>query len=246
LKFFEEPQWETLSEDLIRRYVYYCIEKKRYSPSSVKQLISSVKLFYQIIYKRNLTLDFYSQRRKEFKLPTILNKNETIRIIKEIKNIKHKTIVSTIYSAGLRVSETVNLKIYDIDSKRKEITVRNGKGRKDRVVMLSNNLIGLLREYYKEYKPKKWLFENPDGGQYSVRSIQAVFKKALIKAEIRKPATVHTLRHSFATHLLEEGTDIRYIKDFLGHKDIRTTMIYTHVSKDAVRKIKSPFDSLLL
>ncbi|MFC2118960.1 tyrosine-type recombinase/integrase, partial [Bacteroidota bacterium] len=158
-----------------------------------------------------------------------------------------RAIISTIYSGGLRISELINLKITDIDSKRMQIRVRNSKGNKDRITLLSPNILDLLREYYNNYKPKLWLFEGPGGKKpYSKRSIQEIFKKAKSKTRIKKHATVHTLRHSFATHLLEKGTDLRYIQVLLGHHSSKTTQIYTHVSNRSLNIIKSPFDDLII
>lgn len=165
-------------------------------------------------------------------------------IINNTNNLKHKTILSTIYSAGLRLSEAVNLKIADIDNERKLIYVRGGKGKKDRTTILSLALLVLLRKYFKEFKPKVWLFEGVNGGQYSRRSVQEIFYKALKKATIDKKVSVHSLRHSFATHLLEQGEDLRYIQKILGHKSSKTTEIYTHITSLGMNKFKSPLDSI--
>ncbi len=151
-----------------------------------------------------------------------------------------------IYSGGLRLGELINLKIGDIDSESMKIHIRKAKGKKDRYIMLSENVLTLLREYYKVYMPKNYIIEGQDGGKYSPQSVQSVFKKALQKSGIKKKATVHTLRHSFATHLLDDGTDIRYIQELLGHKRLETTQIYTHVSSFSINKIKSPADKLKL
>jgi site-specific recombinase XerD len=174
----------------------------------------------------------------------VLSEGEVLRLLKQVENLKHKTALSLIYSAGLRVGELVNMKVTDIDSSRSQIRIRQGKGKKDRVSLLSTNILILLREYYKEYRPKEWLFEGQYGGQYSAGSIQAVFRRAKLAAGIKKNATVHTLRHSFATHLLERGTDLRYIQELLGHQSVRTTEIYTHVTEKGFKKIVSPFDNL--
>ena len=148
------------------------------------------------------------------------------------------------FKTGLRISEAINLKITGIDSDRMQMRNDQGKGKKDRMTLLSKGVLELLREYYRQYRPKHWLFEDQAGEQYSVTSIQAVFRRAKEKAGIRKPATVHTLRHSFATHLLEKGTDLRYIQELLGHKSSKTTEIYTHVSQKKLSLIISPFDDL--
>lgn len=165
-------------------------------------------------------------------------------MLNSIQNIKHKAILLLIYSAGLRLSEVIEMKLTDIDSKRMLIRIAQSKGKKDRYIMLSNKLLIILREYYKEYRPKEYLFEGQKGGKYSARSVQAIFKEALIKSNINKKASVHILRHSFATHLLEAGTDIRMIQQLLGHCSIKTTQIYTQVSSSNIAKVISPYDSL--
>ena len=151
----------------------------------------------------------------------------------------------TIYSGGLRISELLNLKLNDIDFERKVITIKGAKGKKDRIVMLSEKLIPLLKQYYNQYQPIEFLFENPQGGKYSATSIRSFYKRSLKNASIQKKVTIHTLRHSFATHLLEHGTDIRYIQELLGHKKLETTQIYTHITQPAFKNLKSPLDKLV-
>jgi integrase/recombinase XerD len=160
------------------------------------------------------------------------------------QNLKHLLILKLCYGMGLRVSEIVQLKISDIDSRRMQVLISYAKGKKDRYVNLPNTILGLLRQYYTAYKPKEFLFEGQNGGQYSVRSCQVVFKNALHKARINKKVGIHGLRHSYATHLIEQGTDMRFVQELLGHANIKTTMIYTHVSDIAKRNIKSPLDNL--
>ena len=150
----------------------------------------------------------------------------------------------TIYSGGLRISELLNLKLNDIDFERKVITIKRAKSKKDRIVMLSEKLIPLLKQYYNQYQPTEFLFENPQGGKYSATSIRSFYKRSLKNAGIQKKVTIHTLRHSFATHLLENGTDIRYIQKLLGHKKLETTQIYTHITKPAFKNLKSPLDRI--
>jgi len=165
-------------------------------------------------------------------------------MLKACENLKHKTMLCLSYACGLRVSEIVNMKIRDIDSKRMVITIRQSKGRKDRQVMLSEKLLILLREYYKQYKPVLWLFEGQFGGEYSIRSVQKVLERVKEKSGVKKKGSIHALRHSFATHLLEGGTDLISIKELLGHSSLSTTAIYTHVSKKQISKIQSPLDKL--
>ncbi len=165
-------------------------------------------------------------------------------LISAVRNIKHKCIVSLLYSAGLRREELLNLRLKDIDSKRMRIVVRDAKGNKDRLTILSNNVLADLREYYKTWQPRNYLFEGPVGDKYSATSVAAVVKQAAKAARINKNVTPHTLRHSFATHLLEAGTDLRYIQVLLGHKSSKTTERYTHVADFYFGNIKSPLDDL--
>jgi site-specific recombinase XerD len=178
------------------------------------------------------------------KLPKILSEEEVIAILKSVDNLKHKTMLSLIYAAGLRRSELINLEVNDIDSKRMVINIRGGKGKKDRITLLSEKILNLLRTYFQAYRPKVWLFEGVAGEAYSVSSLQKIFAVALRKSGVRKDASLHTLRHSFATHLLENGTDIRYIQALLGHNSSKTTEIYTHVTTKGFEKIRSPLDNL--
>ncbi|MBC8266977.1 MAG: tyrosine-type recombinase/integrase [Flavobacteriales bacterium] len=204
----------------------------------------SLKLYYKEILNKEINIQYLSPSRKEKKLPVVLSKNEVKRLVNGLSNIKHKCIISLIYSAGLRISELVNLEITDIDSERMIITIRGAKGYKDRNLPLSENVLFLLREYYKKYAPNKYLFEGQKGGKYTTTSTRQVFNKAVKKSKIIKHATPHTLRHSYATHLLEDGVDVRIIQKLLGHNSLNTTMIYTHIATPTLLKVKSPFDSL--
>jgi integrase/recombinase XerD len=173
-----------------------------------------------------------------------LNTSEITAILKGTSNLKHRAILTLIYSSGLRIGELVNLKVKDIDSERRQIRIEQSKGKKDRYTLLSPKTLELLRAYFKEYKPKEYLFEGQEGGQYSARSIQGFFKEICKRVDIRKKVSIHTLRHSFATHLLENGTDLRYIQALLGHESSKTTEIYTHVTTKGFDQIKSPLDNL--
>ena len=178
-------------------------------------------------------------------LPNVLSKEEVKAILNAHSNIKHKMMLSLIYSCGLRCGELRVLKPVHIDSKRNIVLLKNSKGQKDRIVPLSPFILEMLRDYFKIYKPKTYLFEGQNPGElYSEKSLQSVLKQALQKAKITKPATLHWLRHSYATHLLESGTDLRYIQELLGHNSSKTTEIYTHVSTKNIQQIKSPFDDL--
>jgi integrase/recombinase XerD len=228
---------------VLLNYFNYLKEEKKFSYSSMKQALAAIRFLYLDVLRKKIDFDFFIKMKKPNSLPNVLAVSEVKKIIETITNLKHKAIISTIYSCGLRISELVNLKLSDINSTAMTIKVEMAKGNNDRYVMLSVKLLELLREYFNEFKPKKYLFEGQYGGMYSARSIQEVFNRAVKSAGISKKVTVHTLRHSFASHLLDNGTDIRFIQELLGHKHLSTTQIYTHINPVSVRKIKSPFDS---
>ncbi|MBX6360156.1 MAG: site-specific integrase [Acidobacterium ailaaui] len=228
----------------IEAFINSMVTKKKISQAYQKVLVGAIKLFYNDLLRKNYQLNDLFPDRYEKKLPQVLDKSEVQQIINSIQNLKHRAIISLIYSTGLRLHELIELKINDIDSKRMLITIRQSKGKKDRNVMLSEKMLSLLSEYYKVYKPKEYLFEGQKGGQYAARSVQAIFQQALHHSGINKKASVHSLRHSFAAHLLEAGTDIRVIQQLLGHRSIKTTQIYTQVSHTIISKIKSPLDTL--
>jgi site-specific recombinase XerD len=208
------------------------------------QIINAIKFYYEKVLGRKKEYYNLPRAKRPQKLPTVFSEDEIITLLEQVDNIKHKSILFLIYSAGLRISEAVKMKIADIDSKRNLIHVKGAKGKKDRTTLLSKKLLEMLRDYYKIYKPKEYLFEGETGKQYSVSTIQKVFKIALEKSGVKKEATLHTLRHSFATHLLERGTDLRYIQELLGHNSSKTTEIYTHITKKGMDKIVSPLDNL--
>lgn len=244
--FLEKRQLavETVTNEVVTRFNNDHVLRHKFSSSYQNQCISAIKLFYREVMKTELDPEQIDRPKRARLLPSVLSKKEVESLIKSIGNLKHRTIISLIYSAGLRISEAVNLKVADIDSGRMVILIRQSKGAKDRVVGLSEKMLVLLREYYKVYKPKMWLFEGQTGEMYSVKSIQAVFHKARHRAGIKRRATVHTLRHSYATHLHEAGTDIRFIQELLGHCSSKTTEIYTHVSNRQITQIQSPLEDL--
>lgn len=214
----------------------YLLNYNYSSVSQQNQIISSLKLFYKyILEKKNIHLDKIERPRSEKKLPKAIDSESILNNLSKIDNLKHQTILSLTYSVGLRVSEVVNLKISDIDSKRMIINIINTKGRKDRIVPLSENILILLREYYKKYKPKEYLFNGQKSNQYSIKSVQNIYKKY-----IDDKTSVHNLRHSCFTNLLENDTDIRIIQKIAGHSNIKTTEIYTHVSTKLLNKVKLP------
>lgn len=241
--FAKDP--EELDEKHTRDYMLHLIDKEKVSNSYHNQVINAIKFFYSRVIKNQKPISHLPRPRKEKKLPLVLSQEEIVRILKTVENVKHRAILMIVYSAGLRVSEVARLRIEDIDSDRKLIRVRQGKGRKDRYCMLSQVALNTLREYWRRFQPEGWLFQGAKRGRHiSTRTVQKIFEDAKGKAGIRKNATVHTLRHSFATHLLESGTDLRYIQELLGHKSSITTEVYTHVSNKDLSRIKSPLDQL--
>lgn len=244
-RFFQNKTIENLTkEDLIQFNTEYIL-KKNLSSSYQNQIINAIKLFYRNRFNRSMEVDFIQRPRREKRLPNVLSKDEVKSILEAPTNLKHRAMLSLIYACGLRRSELLNLTLKDILSDRNLLFIRQSKGKKDRVVPISIKLIEMLRDYYKAYKPKTWLFEGQQlGEKYSERSIQLVLNHAVTKAKIDKPVSLHWLRHSYATHLLENGTDLRYIQELLGHSSSRTTEIYTHVSTKSLQQIRSPFDDL--
>ncbi len=244
-RFYKDQAPESLNiEDIINFNTSYIL-KKNLSASYQNQVINAIKLFYRNCFNRAMEVDFIQRPRREKRLPNVLSKNEVKSILEAPTNLKHRAMLSLIYACGLRRSELLNLTLKDILSDRNLLFIRQSKGKKDRVVPISIKLIEMLRDYYKAFKPKTWLFEGQEvGKKYSERSIQLVLNQAVEKAKIVKPVSLHWLRHSYATHLLESGTDLRYIQELLGHSSSRTTEIYTHVSTRNLQQIRSPFDDL--
>ena len=239
-----KPLSEINNSDMIDFVNDYLIEKQL-SYAYQNQVINGAKLFFREIVKSEFEVDKIDRPRREHRLPNVLSKEEVSLILKAHANIKHKAMLSLIYACGLRRSELLNLKPTDINSKRGLLIIRKAKGNKDRVVPITQKVIEMLRDYYRLYSPKVWLFEGVNAGErYSEQSLQGVLRQALEKAKIKKPVTLHWLRHSYATHLLESGTDLRYIQEILGHRSSKTTEIYTHVSSQNLQKIRSPYDDL--
>lgn len=241
-KKFSHPN--ELNEEMIEKYVLWKVQKHKVGVSHQRMIIASIDKFYKSLYNRKLDVKHLYPSRKSYSLPNYLTKEEVRKLIAKVENIKHRCIIKLLYGSGLRLSELLHLRVSDIDSKSMIIHIRKSKGNKDRVVMLSNSLLQELRIYFKKHKPNDFLFEGQTGGIYSAKSVQMVVKKAASKAGIKKQVTPHTLRHSFATHLLESGTDVRFIQELLGHNSIKTTEIYTHITNISKSKIKSPLDSL--
>lgn len=236
---------DKITTEQINDYILLLIKTKKISPSQQNQHINAIKFYYEKVLGR--VKEFYNIERpkKSIQLPKVLSEDEIMRILKCAENIKHKAILGTIYSAGLRRSELVGLRKEDILFDKNIIFVRGAKGKKDRTSILSDSVAIVLKRYLEQHKPNYWLFEGPYRRQYSTSSVAMALKKAAQKAGINRNVTPHMLRHSFATHLLEQGVDIRYIQHILGHESSRTTEIYTHISKKSLAKIKSPLDTIL-
>lgn len=245
LHFFSKKTLSEIENNDIIIFNNEYILKNKLSASYQNQMVNAMKLFFQTVQNKKLNTDQIHRPKKPKKLPNVLSKEEVKLILEAHSNIKHRTMLSLIYACGLRRSELLNLKPADIDSKRGILLIKQAKGKKDRITPISTKIIEMLRDYYKAYKPQVWLFEGQNKGeQYSEKSLENVLKQALQKVNIKKPVSLHWLRHSYATHLLENGTDLRYIQELLGHNSSKTTEVYTHVSTKSLQKIKSPFDDL--
>ena len=244
LNFNHTKDIDKLNEKDIQLFLRHLVMERQVSTSYQNQAINAIKFYFERVMGGQRKTYFIDRPKKEKTLPVVLSEEEIIMIIKSITNIKHKAIVMTIYSAGLRISECINLKIKDIDSNRMQIRIQQSKGKKDRYTLLSAKTLEILRAYFKVYKPKEYLFEGQYGGNYSATSIQTFFRDSIKKVGITKKVTVHSLRHSFATHLLENGTNLRYIQSLLGHSNSKTTEVYTHITTKGFDQLKSPMDNL--
>lgn len=214
------------------------------SVSYQRSLVGAIKKVFELVENQKIELNYLYPKRKVNKLPTFFSQEEVRNLLNETENLKHKAILTTIYSCGLRLNELINLKVTDIKSDSDLLFIRQSKGNKDSMVALPDKLLQLLREYYKIYQPKDFLFEGAKGDQYSERSVQLILKNAMSKASVLSKGSVHTLRHSYATHLLKSGIDVRVVQELLGHNDIRTTMIYTHITDIDKKSTSSPLDFL--
>ncbi len=244
--FFHDKLLNLLTKEEINSYLLTLIRERKISASQQNQRINAIKFYYEKVLGRNKEYYQIERPRKEQKLPDVLSKEEVGAMIKVTENLKHKSLIALIYSCGLRRSEAINLKLEDIDSKRMLIKIRGGKGKKDRYVQLAKGTLEIIKKYYKKDKPDIWLFEGQNKKQYSATSILNDIKDAAIKAGIKKRVYPHILRHSFATHHLEQGTDLRYIQEWLGHESSKTTEIYTHVAEKDFHRFKNPIDDLNL
>lgn len=246
LNFYNDEDLEKISEEKIIEYLRYLVNVRKISISVQNSAINAIKFYYEKVLGGKRTFYHLDRPRSEKQLPLVMSEQQVEDLLNSIENLKHKAILMTIYSGGLRIGEAINLKVRDIDSKRMQIRIEQAKGKKDRYTLLSVKTLEILKKYFLAFKPQHWLFEGQNGGQYSEKSIQLVFHKAKEAAKIQKKVTVHTLRHSFGTHLLENGTDLRYIQVLLGHSSVKTTEIYTHVTTKGFDQIVSPLDRLNL
>ena len=235
-----------LSGEDIRRYLLFEIEHEGLSASTVNQIFNALRFLYVEVLKKPFVIGGIPRPQTEKKLPVVLSQEEVKKIFSVARNPKHRVMLMLVYSAGLRVGEVVKLEPRDIDSSRGLIHVRGGKGRKDRYTVLSPLILEQLRGYWKLFRPLRWLFEGERPGKsYSIRSAEKVFENAVKAAGIEKEVSIHSLRHSFATHLLESGVDLRYIQELLGHTSSKTTEIYTHVTQKKLGLIRSPIEQIM-
>ena len=244
IQHFEPEKPSQITRKQIDDYVYGLIRERNISESQQNQILSAIKLFYSEVIPQEQKVQNIWRPKKSKKLPNVLTEDEVSYLLRAVDNLKHRCILILVYSAGLRLGEVLNLQLNDIQFEKKRLFIRGAKGKKDRCTILAEKAKEVLREYLHVYQPAHWLFEGQHGGRYSERSVQAIFNRAKEKSKINPLATVHTLRHSFATHLLEKGMDLRYIQSLLGHSSSKTTEIYTHITRKGWDKMKSPLDDL--
>ena len=233
-----------LTIEHLKSYLLYCLKELKLSENQVHNRINAIKFYFEKVLNQPQIAIEIPRPKKPNLLPKVIHADDITKMINLTTNLKHKTMLMLAYGMGLRVSEIVNLTIRDIDSKSMQVHIRGAKGKKDRYTNLPEAILPILRNYYIEFKPTKYLFEGQFTDQYSVRSAQQVFKQSLKRAKVNKDVGIHSLRHSFATHLLEQGTDISYIQKLLGHNDIKTTLIYAQVSKKDIKAVVSPLDKI--
>lgn len=244
IRYYDDIKPSQITRKQINAYLIQLIKEKNITESYQNQICCAIKIFYCEVVDQPEKVEGLVQAKKPQRLPQVLTEAEVTRLLRSVDNLKHRCILMLVYSAGLRLGEVIKLRLSDIQPEEHRIFVRDAKGKKDRCTILAGKTEALLREYVECYRPVHWLFEGQDGGQYSERSVQTIFTEAKERSRINPLATTHTLRHSFATHLLEKGVDLRYIQDLLGHESTKTTEIYTHITKKSWDKIKSPMDDL--
>lgn len=242
--FYKTILPEEISKAQVEQYLLHQIKFKKIAESTQNQIINAVKAYWERVLKRDKAWINLQRPKRPKKMPNVLSTEEVVLLLDSIQNLKHQLILLLIYSSGLRLGEVVNLLNKDINIHRQHIHIKGGKGKKDRYVALADTVLPFLADYKKQYKPTHWLFEGQYGGQYSKRSVQAIFKKALRKSRVNAYATVHTLRHSYATHCVEDGHNLKAVQDALGHASPETTQIYVHLSTKSLKQLKSPIDKL--
>ena len=242
--YFNGREVTALTKAEIQEFILHLKNTRKYSTSSQNQAVNAVKFYFEQVLGQQRETYWIERPRKENKLPKVISEEEVIRLLNTIDNVKHLAIVSLIYSSGLRRSELLNLKKGSINLDRKQVKIENGKGKKDRITMLSDITAELLKRYVLEYKPQYYMFEGSPGKQYSATSVGQIVKTAAKKAGIPMVVTPHVLRHSFATHLMDQGIETRYIQTLLGHESLNTTAIYAHVSTKNLNLIESPLDRI--
>lgn len=244
INYYHARPIDEITEKEILAYLRYLVQERAVSTSYQNQAINAIKFYYEQVLEGNRRFYYVERPFKERTLPTVLSEQEVQAILHRIDNLKHKCLLLVLYSAGLRVGELLKLELGDVDSDRMQIHVRQAKGKKDRITLLSSKTWQYLQACLGIYVPRQYLFEGEPGKAYSLSSVRAIYQEAIRKAGIQKRVTLHTLRHSFATHLLERGTDLRYIQTLLGHNSPKTTEIYTHISTKALSQVISPLDHL--
>jgi site-specific recombinase XerD len=235
---------DRLTTDQVRAFLLYLTQERKLSFSTFNQALNAVRFFFIEVLKRPLVLEGLRYQRPPRRLPVVMNDGEVKRLLEGARSLRDRALLETGYATGMRVSEVTRLLLTDIDSQRMMIRVEQGKGRKDRYVMLSPSLLVTLREYWRESKPREFLFPGTEGKALCVSAAQKAFGKARLEAGIRKPVSFHTLRHSFATHLLEDGANVRKIQALLGHRSLKTTELYTHLAENYMNQMRSPLDRL--
>lgn len=245
-KYFANEDIKEIKKTQIEFYLEYLANERHIKFSGLNSAVNAIKFLYEKVFDQPKTVYLLPRSKRAMHLPKVIDEVDILRILKALTNTKHRLILALSYSGGLRLSEIVNLRIEDIHRKSMQLRIIESKNKKDRMVVLSKKVLELMEEYYREYKPVYWLFEGPGGKQYSKRSVQAVFQQACSKAGVKPNGGIHTLRHSFATHLLEQGTDIRVVQKQLGHSKVTTTELYTQVTDKKNRSIRSPLDNLEL
>jgi integrase/recombinase XerD len=231
-----------LTKEKIQSYLLFLMQYRKLAPATVNLHMDAMKTYFNLMAPGNAIMKGFSHVQVPKRIPIVLSREEVEKLIKTASNLKHKSILMVLYSSGVRLQECISLRPVHIESERMKIRVEQGKGKKDRYTLLSRRTLDTLRDYFRKYRPKQWLFEGRNGKQYSARSTGHIVTRAALKAKIDKRVSPHILRHTFATHLMDSGVPLPVIQQLLGHTSIKTTMIYLHVSEPMVNKTKSPLD----